>query len=443
MNGLSYTLVIINFLLVAFGQHSIGTVEVITPLEDFPPFPPVQIIPNQYIFKFQNNVSHSLIAKYYENLEATLEGDEELLFKYSIGSFRGFAAKLQSSNFEIHRQYSELFEYIEKDSTMYFADAQPMDYQHVRNTKPNHQRACSTQEQANWGLCRIASEELTESLNTYYTYPSSSGQSVTAYIIDTGIDIEHEDFSGRAIWGANFIKDSPDTDCAGHGTHVAGIVGSDTYGVAKKVTLIALKVFPCHGGGPISAGVAAVQWATNHFINNGKKASVVNMSMGARLGSFDAVVKESIAAGLPYVIASGNSANDACKGSPAVVAEAVKVSSGSIESLNGFLEDIRSSYSNFGTCVTLFAPGELIESTYIGDGNTETKTMSGTSMASPMVAGVVALYLGENGYSTPAEVKNYLLANAKSNEMDLLCTNSPYKDTCLKTPNKLVSVSCE
>jgi len=161
------------------------------------------------------------------------------------------------------------------------------------------------------------------------------------------------------------------------------------------------------------------------------------------LGSFETAVSESIALGLPYVIAAGNSANDACKVSPAVVATAVKVASSSVDSHNNVLEDIRSSYSNFGTCVTLISPGELIESTYIGTGNTETKTMSGTSMASPMVAGAVALYLGDNGYRTPEEVKNYLLTQAHTDEVDLLCANSPFKDICLKTPNKLLYVSCD
>ncbi|RKO88507.1 peptidase S8/S53 domain-containing protein [Blyttiomyces helicus] len=246
-----------------------------------------------------------------------------------------------------------------------------------------------------WGLQRISNRDLP--LSKTYVYPDSAGANVDAYIIDTGVLIKHPEFQGRARVGKSFTDDG-DADGNGHGTHVAGTIGSISYGVAKKVNLIAVKVLDARGSGTISAVLGGIDWVAKEAPKSGRK-SVANMSLGGgKSRAMEDAVKAAIKAGVVFAVAAGNSAGDACKVSPAGVAEAITVAASD-------KNDRLASFSEWGSCVDVIAPGVDITSTW---NNGKINTISGTSMASPHVAGVVALALAEGNFSSPAAVEHYL-----------------------------------
>jgi len=235
---------------------------------------------------------------------------------------------------------------------------------------------------ATWGLDRIDQRDLP--LDERYNVVGD-GTGITVYVIDTGIRITHNEFGGRAIWGTNTFGDNIDTDCDGHGTHVAGTVGASTYGVAKNVELIAVKVFDCEGNGSSRTVIDGIEWAENHAQSNGK-IGVVNMSLGGGTSSaLDLAVRNLDATGLVPVVAAGNENQDACNTSPAREPLALTVGSTT-------RNDERSSFSNFGTCLDIFGPGSSITSAGI-ESDTDLAVLSGTSMATPHVAGAVALLM--------------------------------------------------
>jgi len=207
----------------------------------------------------------------------------------------------------------------------------------------------------------------------------------------------------------------------------------------KKVTLIAVKVLNCAGSGSWAGVIAGVQWAQTQFQNK-NKPGVANMSLGgAKTASLDAAVAAAINAELTFVLAAGNENTDACTRSPANVPTAVTVGATGVADSSSGEEDIRAYFSNYGTCVTLMAPGSLITSDWIGPNNNEINTISGTSMASPHTCGVAALYLGDHNDATPAEVKKHLVSSATSNLVDMECAAT---GSCSKTPNLLLYSSC-
>jgi subtilisin family serine protease len=264
-----------------------------------------------------------------------------------------------------------------------------------------------------WGLDRIDQRNLP--LNSSYTYPDHAGSGVTAYIIDTGIRTTHQDFGGRAVWGTNTV-DSNNTDCNGHGTHVAGTTGGNSYGVAKRVRLVAVKVLNCSGSGTFAGVAAGIDWVTG---NHTSGPAVANMSLGGS-GSDTATenaVRNSIRDGVVYAIASGNSSSDACNFTPARVAEAITVNATE-------RTDARASFSNFGTCTDIFAPGVGITSAW-NTSDSATNTISGTSMATPHVAGAAALILGGNSGLTPAQVATTMFNNSTPNKVTNPGTGSP------------------
>jgi subtilisin family serine protease len=273
-------------------------------------------------------------------------------------------------------------------------------------------RIDATQSPATWGLDRIDQRSLP--LNNAYVY-SATGAGVTAYIIDTGILVSHTQFGGRASVGYDAIGDGRNgIDCNGHGTHVAGTVGGSTYGVAKDVTLKAVRVLNCSGSGTTSGVIAGVNWVTA----NAQKPAVANMSLGGGVSSsLDTAVANSINKGVTYAIAAGNSNRNACNYSPARVAAAITV--GATTSA-----DARASYSNYGSCLDIFAPGSSITSAWYTSA-TATNTISGTSMATPHVAGVAALYLQRNPSATPAQVANAIITNSTANVVTSAGSKSP------------------
>jgi subtilisin family serine protease len=256
----------------------------------------------------------------------------------------------------------------------------------------------TTQTGATWGLDRI--DQRNRPLDGTYTY-TTTASNVSAYIIDTGIRTSHVDFGGRARVGTDKVGDGRNgQDCNGHGTHVSGTVGGATYGVAKGVTLYAVRVLNCSGSGTNSGVIAGVDWVTNNSV----KPAVANMSLGGGASStLDQAVRNSIGSGVTYAIAAGNSNTDACTTSPARTAEAITV--GATD-----MNDNRASFSNFGTCLDIFAPGVGITSDW-STSDTATNTISGTSMATPHTAGAAALYLAGNPAAAPSTVRNALVAN--------------------------------
>jgi len=257
-----------------------------------------------------------------------------------------------------------------------------------------------TQTGATWGLDRIDQRSLP--LNGTYSY-DYTGAGVTAYIIDTGIRISHNEFSGRARWGATFAGGPATDDCNGHGTHVAGTVGGTTYGVAKGVSLVAVKVLGCGGSGTTTGVVSGINWVAD----DASGPAVANMSLGGGASnSIDAAVNGAISAGVTFAVAAGNENANACNYSPARVPAAITV--GATTST-----DARASYSNIGTCLDIFAPGSGITSAW-KNSNTATNTISGTSMATPHVTGAAALQLQRSPGSTPAQVRDALVNNASS-----------------------------
>jgi subtilisin family serine protease len=259
--------------------------------------------------------------------------------------------------------------------------------------------ASETQTGATWGLDRI---DQASGTNGAYTY-NATGAGVTAYIIDTGILYTHNEFAGRASFGFDAFGGSG-VDCNGHGTHVAGTVGGTTYGVAKSVTLVGVRVLNCSGSGTTSGVIAGIDWVTANHAG----AAVANMSLGGGAStSLDQAVANSITSGVSYAIAAGNGnqggkAQNACNYSPARVPAAMTI--GATNS-----SDQKASWSNYGSCVDWFAPGVGITSAWYSS-TSATNTISGTSMATPHVTGVAALYLQGNPSATPAQVRDALYA---------------------------------
>ncbi|MFV5624063.1 S8 family peptidase [Acinetobacter baumannii] len=260
----------------------------------------------------------------------------------------------------------------------------------------------TTQSNPDWGLDRIDQKALP--LNSTYSY-LQTGSGTTAYIVDTGILSSHQEFSGRVLSGYTAISDgNGTTDCNGHGTHVAGTVGGTTYGVAKNVNLVPIRILGCDGSGASSNVIAGLDW----ILKNGKKPAVVNMSLGGEANaSLDSAVENLFNNGYVMVVAAGNSNTDACSSSPARVSKAITVAATDST-------DTRASYSNYGSCVDIFAPGSQINSSWIGS-NTATKVLNGTSMATPHVVGVVAEMLQSTPTATPQTISTNLLNQASNN----------------------------
>jgi subtilisin family serine protease len=262
--------------------------------------------------------------------------------------------------------------------------------------------AFATQTNPPWGLDRI--DQRDRPLSGTYSY-TRTGSGVNVYVIDTGIRRTHTQFGGRAFAGFDAFGGTTN-DCNGHGTHVAGTVGGSTYGVAKSVRLYAVRVLNCSGSGTNSGVIAGVDWVTRNRV----RPAVANMSLGGGASSaLDTAVRNSITAGVTYAVAAGNSNANAGNYSPARVGEAITVGSSTSS-------DSRSSFSNYGSVVDIFAPGSSIRSAWYTS-DTATATLSGTSMASPHVAGVAARYLQGNTGASPATVRNAIVNAATTGRL--------------------------
>jgi aqualysin 1 len=269
---------------------------------------------------------------------------------------------------------------------------------------------------APWGLDRIDQRLLP--LSRSYSF-AGSGLGVNAYVIDTGIYPTHADFRGRAFASYDALGENG-IDCNGHGTHVAGIIGSSTFGVAKNVRLHGVRVLSCSGSGTWSDVIRGINWVTWHRQQPAQRNSpaVANLSLGGGVEtSVDVAVRNSIRANVTYVVAAGNANADARLYSPGRLPEAITVAATDII-------DHRGTFSNWGPAIDLFAPGVQIPSTWIG-GELMSRTLSGTSMASPHVAGVAALYLQSHQSASPAAVRSALVGVSTSGILNNVGEGTP------------------
>ena len=271
----------------------------------------------------------------------------------------------------------------------------------------------TTQSSAPWGLDRVDQTSLP--LSGTYTYPDTAGSGVTAYVIDTGVRITHSQISGRASYGYDAVDgDSTAQDGNGHGTHVATTIAGSTYGVAKKAKIVAVRVLDNSGSGTTAGVIAGIDWVTD----NHSGPSVANMSLGGGAStSLDNAVASSIASGVTYAVAAGNNSASASSYSPARVGAAITV--GATTST-----DAKASYSNYGSVLDLFAPGSSITAGW-NTSDTATNTISGTSMATPHVAGAAAVYLAGHTSATPAQVATALVNGATTGKVTSPGTGSP------------------
>ncbi|KAF8841753.1 hypothetical protein BDN67DRAFT_966852 [Paxillus ammoniavirescens] len=349
------------------------------------------IVNNSYIVVLKDDVPASLMQNHLNFLQTAHHSDSFLGDGVATGlrhvydtHIKGYAGEFTDGVLEQIRRMPEV-EYIERD-------------QIVRTMEIE---ALKSQKGAPWGLARISHRSrLTFGTFSRYEFDPQGGEGVDAYVIDTGINIHHVEFEGRASWGKTIPTNDVDEDGNGHGSHCAGTIASRKYGVAKKANLIAVKVLGSNGSGTMSDVVAGVAWASQQaqlkaaaaraeFAATGKtshKGSVANMSLGGGVSTaLDTIVNRAVAAGLHFAVAAGNDNQDACKSSPASAEKAITVAAST-------LGDERAYFSNYGTCVNVFAPGLNILSTYTGSPSA-IATLSGTSMASPHVAGLVAYLL--------------------------------------------------
>ncbi|KAF9084671.1 serine protease [Mortierella sp. GBA35] len=391
------------------------------------------IIPDSYFVVFKDGVrvhEHSAWVRelHHEDVAANgaLWGDNGedgeglgsgVRHVYDMGSFQGLAGRFRPEVLNEIRRNPDVA-YIERDQMVY-------------TTK------IATQKNAPWGLARISHRKNSFKNRGKYVHNTDGGEGVTVFVIDTGVSVTHKEFEGRASWGATIPYGDSDTDGNGHGTHCAGTIGSAAYGVSKKAEVVAVKVLRSNGSGTMADVVAGVDFAIQGHLSlrakkGGKyKGSVANMSLGGgKSRPLDAAVANAVAQGLHFAVAAGNDNRDACNYSPAGVEAAVTVGA----SAN---DDSRAYFSNHGPCVDIFGPGKDIESTWIGS-STARRTISGTSMASPHVAGLIAYYLSlapendsgfHSGTYTPQEMKALLKETA---------TRDALSDVNYRTPNLLI-----
>jgi subtilisin family serine protease/subtilisin-like proprotein convertase family protein len=334
-----------------------------------------EAVADSYIVVFKNNVSESGAGSRADSLARKYHGHVGHKYQHSL---RGFEVSLTEQHAKQLAANSDVA-YVQHNAVFHTSDTQ--------NAPPS------------WGLDRI--DQHAEPLDHSFTYPSTAA-TVHAYVIDTGVRTTHQDFGGRAESGVDTVDNDNDaSDCNGHGTHVAATLGGSSYGVAKGVQIVAVRVLNCGGVGTTASVVAGIEWVTQHAV----KPAVANLSLGGvNDEAVDDAVADSIASGVTYGVAAGNGAGDACAFSPARVPAAITV--GATDTT-----DAKAAFSNSGPCVDLYAPGTSITSAWNAS-DTATNTVSGTSMAAPEATGAAALILAANPTWTPQQVRDKLVADA-------------------------------
>jgi len=394
------------------------------------------VIPNSYIVKFKSHVTDKHAAQHHawvQDLHASTqtrklelrkrsqstmmdEVFEGLKHTYNIaGSVLGYSGHFDDDVIEQLRQHPDV-ELIERDQVVHTLKS---------GEAETDSKSGETESNAPWGLARISHRD-SLSFGTFnkYLYSADGGEGVDVYVIDTGTNINHVDFEGRASWGKTIPSGDEDKDGNGHGTHCSGTVAGKKYGVAKKAHVKAVKVLRSNGSGSMSDVVKGVEYAAESHSEQvsiakagkrkGFKGSAANMSLGGGKSSIlDQAVNAAVEAGIHFAVAAGNDNANSCNYSPAAAENAVTVGAST-------LADERAYFSNFGKCNDIFAPGLNIQSTWIGS-NYSVNTISGTSMASPHIAGLLAYLLSlqpakDSAYAvadiTPKKLKANLISIA-------------------------------
>jgi len=387
---------------------------------------PIQeYIPDHYIILFKKNVKDLSISQHIDKINTMVkisntENDgsdsNEIKHIFNIDGFRGYHGKFDKATLKAIQESSEVYS-IERDQKIRIKDLR-------------------VQINAPWNLSRISRRQLTENnINREkFVYQHSSGEGVTVYVIDTGINIHHVEFGGRASWGANYNEEFENEDFNGHGTHVAGVIGGTIYGVAKKANLVAVKVINKDGEGSLSSVIRGIEFSINDHLKRkslnttGKPIrSVINFSLGGPLSAIlNRAVDTAVRYGLNVVTAAGNEKDDSCKSSPASSNNVITVAATNAN-------DEMVEFSNHGSCVNVFAPGDRIESAWPGPTNNLINMLSGTSMACPHVSGVVALLLSTDEYANYTPDKILSLIEEKSTKN--IVKNIP---SWSSTPNRFI-----
>ncbi|KAJ5649606.1 Subtilisin-like serine protease [Penicillium longicatenatum] len=395
-------------------------------------------IPDSYIVVFKNHVDSSVAAAHHDwvqdihSSQQRMELKKRSLFGFNddaflglkhtfhvAGSLMGYAGHFHEDVIEQVRRHPDV-DYIEKDSEVRI------------NEEP------ALEKNAPWGLARISHRD-SLSFGTFnkYLYAEDGGEGVDAYVIDTGTYVDHVDFEGRATWGKTIPQGDEDADGNGHGTHCSGTIAGKKYGVAKKANVYGVKVLRSSGSGTMSDVVKGVEWAAEAHIKKTKaakagkakgfKGSVANMSLGGGSSrTLDLAVNAAVEAGIHFAVAAGNDNADACNYSPAAAENAVTVGAST-------LTDERAYFSNYGKCTDIFAPGLNILSTWIGS-EYAVNTISGTSMASPHIAGLLAYYVSlqpssDSAYAvaeiTPKKLKEALITVATAGALSDIPEDTP------------------
>jgi subtilisin family serine protease len=317
----------------------------------------------------------------------------------SMASAGGVANTLEAAGGEVKNVYKRVYPGFSAKLTAVQVQALKANPRVVSVVADQAVHSTVTQSDPTWGLDRV-DQRPTAGDGTYSFDTTGSG--ATAYIVDTGIRFSHQQFGGRAASGFDFVDDDTDaSDCNGHGTHVSGTVGGSTYGVAKGVNLVGVRVLDCEGSGTAEGVIAGIDWVVAHHTG----PSVLSMSLaGSAFTPLDAAVQAATAAGVTVVVAAGNEDEDACDLSPARAPSAITVGATDVT-------DTRAPFSNWGNCVDVFAPGVAVRSSW-ATADDATNTISGTSMATPHVSGIVARYQQAHPAAAPATVTAALLASA-------------------------------
>jgi len=388
--------------------------------------------PQHFVVVFRSNSSEHRRHQHMRLHAALAETDSESEIRHNFtfaSGLHGYAARFSDKLLRSALEDDDVVEYIEFDGIV--KATAPLHGSGVNASstsgivgEPAKVASCATQGSAPWGLTRIAQRN--KNLNGQYTY-GTDGANVKVYVLDTGISVNHEDFGGRATWGATFAtnSDGSKTDRNGHGTHCAGTIGGSTYGVAKQASLVAVQVLTDTGSGTMSGVIKGLEWVCQNKNKNGNQC-VINLSLsGGYYSAMNDAANSAHKCGCVVVVAAGNDGSDACQRSPASASEVISVGASSNN-------DKRAYFSNKGGCVDIFAPGVYIKSTWIGS-NYAVNTISGTSMAAPHVAGAAAKLLGSTGYD-PDTAKSSILASATSGYLSDVGSNSPnkllYSNTC-------------
>jgi len=365
-------------------------------------------IADSYLVVFHKTVSENSIAAH-KNLVS--KHQTTITSHFSIGDFRGYAATVSKEFVATIEQQPEVA-WVEEDGIV------RVNHETVH---VNHDATCRNQTGASWGLVRTSQKKL-DPTAPYEWLDSNDGSGVTVFVFDTGIFLGHQEFGGRAVWGTNTV-DKTTTDGNGHGTHCAGVVGGKTYGMAKQAKLVAVKVLGDSGAGTIQAVVDGINWAVANFV----RPSVGSMSVGGgKSPTMNDAVTAAAKSGLVIAVPAGNSNTDACNFSPGSTPEAITVAASD-------RTDSRSTSVNWGSCVSLYGPGMVITSAWIGRPDA-VQTLSGSSVAVPHVAGEVAKYLQTNAGSSAAASKAWILKNAQKD----VVTNGGISGT----PNLLLFADC-